>query len=311
MCISLHFACLCGRPSENETMIKDSLHSKENPTVAVFYLLRKGNNVLHFASFLDSLRRHVTYVRYIPVVIQKGFPSGFRHPLIGAWTTRDGRRAQCIEVSDEGYDLLAYRKASGQFKVDYCLFFNSYCRILGDLWLDHYISAAEKCGENCIIGATGSWQRPTLADAFPNMHIRSNAFLISRKLYLSFDNPLITKDDSYELEHGALSMTNIVLDSGGRVAVVDRNGRVLFPDRWPSENIFWRGDQELLLVSDNRTADYQGTNPRRRRRFSMAAWGEDRCHVVSHSRLKRHAYALRTKGKMLQAYFSLLLSIWK
>ncbi|WP_413989765.1 hypothetical protein ACMDCR_28045 [Labrys okinawensis] len=284
----------------------DSSTTGKRPTVFVFYLLRKGNSVLHFASFLKSLREYRTAIRYTPVVIQKGFPTGFRHHLIDAWVTEDGERAQVIDVSDDGYDLLAYRKAALQADTDYCLFFNSYSKILGHLWLDYYVNAITELGENSLIGATGSWQGATEDDAFPNVHIRTNAFLISRKLFLSIEAPLISKYDNYMLEHGPRSMTNMVIEGGGSVAVVDRNGGVIFPEQWPDRNVFWRGDQELLLISDNRTLEYEVTNPRRRLRFSRCAWGQERSHVVERSKARRFACVLRDKLKSLYAYASLL-----
>ena len=280
--------------------------SPATPTICVFYLLRHGNSGVHFASFVRSLQKNRTATAYTPVVIQKGFPAGVRHRFIESWIAEDGTPARCIDISDDGFDLLAYRKAAAQVEADYCLFFNSYSRILGAHWLDHYCNALRQLGENSLIGATGSWQRPTETGPFPNIHIRSNAFMISRKLFLTFDAPLDSKDDSYQFEHGPQSMTKRVLAQGGAIAIIDRNGRVLLPDQWPESNVFWSGNQELLLVSDNQTQHFQLLNPRKKLLYSTFAWGDGRSHAVPHSRSRRFLDRWRRTLERVYSYASLM-----
>ena len=64
--------------------------------IAVFYLLRNGNDPLLFRAFLNSLRLNVTSIDYIPIVIQKGFAGPQAHPLAASWVNEAGRRGRGV-----------------------------------------------------------------------------------------------------------------------------------------------------------------------------------------------------------------------
>jgi hypothetical protein len=85
-------------------------------------------------------------------------------------------------------------------------------------------------------------------------------------------------------------MTRTILAEGGRVGVVDRDGRVLAPQDWPESLTFRSGNQERLLVADNRTNDYQTAGIGRRRRRARRAFG-DRALIRSQFVLTRLAIA--------------------
>ena len=78
---------------------------------------------------------------------------------------------------------------------------------------------------------------------------------------------------------------------GGRVAVVDRDGRVVAPDDWPEARVFRSGNQERLLAADNRTIDYQCVSLRRRTRRARLAFG-DRAVIRSQNFISRWWLAL-------------------
>ena len=242
--------------------------------VAVFYLLRNGNPDRLYAAFLESLRRHSAGVSYRPVLIQKGFAPGFVHPLTKSWPTPDGDAPEIVEVSDDGFDLTVYRKAAQVVDAPLLLFLNSYSRVLAPGWLDKLYSAYKRLGPGALIGATGSWEGLGGHTAFPNVSIRSNAFLIERTLFLSFTQPLVTKRDCNLFEAGPDSMTRNIMAAGGRIAIVDRDGRVVGPEAWPEAGVFRSGNQERLLVADNRTMDYQCVSLRRRTRRARLAFGD-------------------------------------
>jgi hypothetical protein len=109
---------------------------------------------------------------------------------------------------------------------------------------------------------------------FPSPHLRTNAFAASRELLASLELPHIrTKRDAYRWESGTSGFTQRVLDSGGRVVVVGRNGSLYDPPGWDRSRTFWSGAQENLLVADNQTEDYSLSSPRVRRLLSALAWG--------------------------------------
>ena len=274
-------------------MIPEATHRSAQDTgqersrsVAVFYLLRNGNPDRLYAAFLESLRRYPAGMSYRPVLIQKGFTPGYVHPLTMSWPTPDECAPEIVEVSDEGFDLTSYRKAAQLIDAPMLLFFNSYSRVLAAGWLAKLYSAAERLGPGALVGATGSWEALGEHTAFPNVAIRTNAFLIERAHFLSFAQPLDTKRHCNLFEAGPASMTKNVRDVGGRVAIVDREGRVIEPDDWPEARVFRSGNQEQLLVADNRTMDYQCVSLRRRARRARLAFG-DRAVVCSQNFIYR------------------------
>jgi hypothetical protein len=69
-------------------------------------------------------------------------------------------------------------------------------------------------------------------------------------------------------------MSRRIMENGGKVAIVDRNGRIIEPSKWPQSGVFRSGNQEQLLIADNRTMDYQRVSLRRRTRRARLAFGE-------------------------------------
>src|SRR6201985_152228 len=162
----------------------------EPKKIAVFYLLRKGNDPLLLRAFLASLRKNPTAIDYRPILIMKGFSEAETAPLASSWISERGQRATVLHVSDEGFDLTAYRSVAARIDAPYCLFFNSYARLLAPRWLEIYAEASAQLGDNAVIGATGSWTSIDTNVPFPSPHLRTNAIFVRRELYLSFDNPL-------------------------------------------------------------------------------------------------------------------------
>ncbi|MDQ0392174.1 hypothetical protein [Labrys monachus] len=259
----------------------------EAKSIAVFYLLRRGNDPCLFGGFLASLRKHATAIDYMPFLIQKGFAEAEIEPLASSWVTERGQRATVLHVSDEGYDLTAYRTAAARIEASHCLFFNSYARLLAPRWLEVYADASARLGDDAVIGATGSWTSIDPELSFPSPHLRTNAIFLRRELYLSFDNPLDTKDACIRFESGPQSLSRSILRGGGRIAMVGRSGQVVPPESWPESRIYYSGDQEELLVADNRSHGYQVARARSRWRLSKAAWGDKRANIARRSWLSR------------------------
>lgn len=251
--------------------------------IAVLYLLRNGNDPMLFEAFLASLRRCQAGIQYTPILIQKGYPHRHTHPSASQWVTQSGEGPKVFHVPDDGFDLTAYRTVASQICSPYCLFFNSYTRILAPGWLDIYAKASQQLGENAVIGATGSWTSVEKDVPYPAPHLRTTAIFLQRELYLRFSNSFATKEDCVKFESGVNGLSQSVLRSGGRIAMVGRSGQVVPPESWPESRIYYSGDQEELLVADNRSHEYQIAKPRSRLRRSMAAWGAGRADVTSRS----------------------------
>jgi hypothetical protein len=110
--------------------------------------------------------------------------------------------------------------------------------------------------------------------AFPNPHIRANAFMIRRDVFQGVRwprNP--SRLESFRLESGRRSLTRQVLKLGLDAVVVGRDGRRYGVSEWPSSGTFRQNNQENLLVADNHTIEYCTAAAERRRQLAAAAWG--------------------------------------
>lgn len=107
----------------------------------------------------------------------------------------------------------------------------------------------------------------------PNPHIRSNAFMIERNLFLSLRAIVLKKKiDAYKFESGRDSMTKQIMARGLRPVVVDRGGRIYEIPDWKSSSTFWVDLQANLAVADNQTMGYASGSAVRRRLLTSYAW---------------------------------------
>jgi hypothetical protein len=56
--------------------------------------------------------------------------------------------------------------------------------------------------------------------------------------------------------------------------VVDRHGKLFTQEGWPASRTFRSGQQEGLLVADNRTDDFASGPPERREMLARLAFGD-------------------------------------
>jgi hypothetical protein len=107
----------------------------------------------------------------------------------------------------------------------------------------------------------------------PNPHIRTNAFMIQRELFLSLRGTVFNKKmDAYRFESGRHSMTRQIAAHGLRPVVVDRWGRLYDIPEWKSSSTFWIGTQENLLIADNQTRNYASGSAQLRGTLKCYAW---------------------------------------
>ena len=108
---------------------------------------------------------------------------------------------------------------------------------------------------------------------FPNPHLRTNAFMMDRVRFLALDLPgFKSKSDTYGFESGRRSMTKQILRQGLQPVVIDRFGRVYRIPEWKSSSTFRVGEQESLLVADNRTANFGQAGPAHRQYLEKLSW---------------------------------------
>ncbi len=110
--------------------------------------------------------------------------------------------------------------------------------------------------------------------AFPNRHLRTNAFVIAHTVLAGLTSfALRTKFDAHKLESGREGITRQLEAAGLRAVVVDRFGGVWEDERWPASETLYQGEQGGLIVADNQTRAYAEGDDERRLLLSRCAWG--------------------------------------
>ena len=110
---------------------------------------------------------------------------------------------------------------------------------------------------------------------FPNYSIRTNAFMISKRVLNRIKwGRSNSKSDNLRFESGRKSLSKQIVNMNYELLVVGRNGRAYKRDAFHESNCFRQGDQENLLIADNRTDDYLKADSDRRMYLATLAWGD-------------------------------------
>ena len=267
--------------------------------ICVVHLVRACNGIEPLKRFLTSYKYYSAGLEHDLFFILKGFGENEILPDIEALLNQ--YEHQRINIPDEGYDICSYMAAAQLLENKFLCFFNSFSEILGDSWLEkiyRHVSTKE-CG---MVSATGSWESQytnfllitrrfllrksidrikafkikTHFLPFPNPHLRTNGFCISRKLFLEVTHGynFKNKNDTILFESGIEGISRKIASRGLQLIVVGRDGRGFFPDEWSTSETFRQGEQENLLVADNQTRIYTDADNSERIILSRFAWGE-------------------------------------
>lgn len=248
--------------------------------VALTYLSWAPLGTAPLEAFLETLRRHPPGVEHRLIVAFKGWERAPRE-LLGD-VPHDA-----LETDDRAYDLATYRLAAERATEPVVAFVNSAATPLVDGWLATLTAplADPRVG---MVSATASYEsalssaprplKPLRLAAgyvpFPNPHLRTNAFALRRAELerLRWGTPR-SKGAALRLESGRHGLTRQIQALGLRPVVVGRD-RAFEVDEWPGSATFRSGDQEQLLVADNRTRQYADAPPEERARLARMAWGD-------------------------------------
>jgi hypothetical protein len=207
----------------------------------------------------------------------------------------DQTEHRLISLEQPLLDLAAYGEAARRMEHERLCFLNSYSVILAEDWLSKLARALDRPDVG-LVGASGSWEsqaewvrgRPRywpyqLAGLrrarrdyprFPNPHVRTTGFMIDRGSLLEMALDRVhEKHAAYLLESGRQSITRQVSERGLHAVVVGRDGDAYGVEAWPQSHTYRSGEQENLLVEDNRTRDWHRASTRVRRRLTLDAWG--------------------------------------
>lgn len=247
-------------------------------SIAVIYLARgwEKNCFVWFERFIQSYQRFPAGVDHRLHVVYKGFST--EADLARAETVFSVVEHGTLGTEDSSFDIGAYIDAAQQISEEQVCFFNTNSELVCSAWLAKLsINLNEpKVG---LVGATGSFESlcdlDSVFPAFPNMHIRSNAFMLDRGLFCSAlaGGTIKNKMDAYLIESGPSSLTRRVLSSGLNVLVVGRNGRGYTPRWWPTSDTFRQGAQSNLLIADNQTRNFAVASWKEKQRIVKRTWG--------------------------------------
>ncbi len=228
--------------------------------------------------FLSSYRAHEAGAPHRLLVVFAG-PEGNRSP----W------HELFAEVAHErldlglGMDLDHYRTAVDRVAADHYCFVNTVSVVLADGWLGS-LDRALSAPEVGMVATTGSYESPNAVrpgplrrlrpghEPFPNPHLRTNGFAMRRQTILDLEWPTgLDKLQTVALEGGSRSLTRQVRERGLEAMVVGRDGAYP-PQSWRRSRTFRVGEQENLLLSDNRTRHYQEAGRLTRAGLAWLAW---------------------------------------
>lgn len=126
-----------------------------------------------------------------------------------------------------------------------------------------------------MLRVAGVWKPARDFPPFPNPHLRTNAFMISRETLSRIrTRPLRMKVSAYKFESGRDGLTSQINRLGMRTLVIGRDGKGYEPSDWHLSNTFWQSREENLLVADNQTDLYMSGDLQKRSELAQYAWGE-------------------------------------
>ncbi|MBI1215366.1 MAG: hypothetical protein GC185_06060 [Alphaproteobacteria bacterium] len=244
--------------------------------IAVMYLCRFGNPPHFSRNFLKDVIRFRAGVEFDLVYILKGFPEGVSDKAFLEIRKELPCDSYEVRVSDDLFITSAHLGGAEQVDHEMVLPLTSWSNIHCDQWLSPFVSAFDKIPDCAISGATGSFESLDDKTPFPNIHIRTTAFLLNRNLFVSAERgELKTKYDNNLMEAGPNGLTRQMLNRNKRVAVVGKGGQIWEPRDWAKSLTFRAGYQENLIISDNRTHAYDVSKQKKRLRLARMAWGEE------------------------------------
>ena len=235
------------------------------------------------APFLESYRRHPAGIEHRLLVLFNGFRA--EQDLTPWRRALEHVKHEELRLSDPVLDLHAYRQAVERIPAGRYCFLNSYSVILNDNWLGMLDGHLRAPGVG-IVGTAGSFESAYSAaprplrpfrrdfDRFPNPHIRTNGFAMTRELLLSLDWPAPRRKlQALRLESGRRGISRQVRDRGLQMLLVGRDAVAYPPERWRESATFRSGGQVNQLVADNRTREYDAASPKRRLELEQMTWG--------------------------------------
>ncbi len=271
--------------------------------LCVVHLVRAKNTIEPFAHFLQSYKDNRGGMEHDLLFVFKGFHGDECPPEYD--DALRGFPHRKFFVNDFGFDIRAYFSVARAYNYKFFCFLNSFSTLLDRDWLVKLYSHLSRKNIG-LVSATGSYESPYsnilreqqhderingsvsrrlrryLArtayrfayDPYPNYHVRTNGFMISRDVMSKIHSGLIlTKENAHRFESGRKSLTKQVLRMNLKVLVIGKNGTAYEKEDWCSSGTFRQGEQNNLLIADNQTSAYLHASPDLKSKLARLAWG--------------------------------------
>ncbi len=278
-------------------------------SICIVHLIREENGIEPFRSFLNSYLKYKSGIEHDILFVLKhkkinSDPIKYKNLL------RDIPHEFLI-IPDKGLDIDTYFIAARKTNYKYYVFLNSFSIILSENWLMKMYKFISKSNIG-LVGATSSLQGicprlnlnkikdklrkinslriflkyifliffyPILFyfyGTFPNPHIRTNAFMISRDDFLKINfRRTFFKFQAWYFESGRNCLSKRIKKMGKKIIVVGHDSKSYEKDQWKISNTFWSNNQDNLLISDNQTRKYSNANKDKKVLYKQLAWGRE------------------------------------
>ena len=284
--------------------------NKKNKSVSVVHLIWLPYGIDFFHSFLESYKKFPAGYEHDLVLLFNGVTNKIETKPYHELISSTGIEYKSFYLSN-GQDITAYSWIAGQLNSEFILFFNSFSTFMAENWLFKYMTAIP-AADIGIVGATASmeshysavyskltwiWEKDKpfnynfrkyklflkvffywrwFFKPFPSPHIRTNAFIIRRELFLEIvPKEIRNKFEAYRFENGRNSLTVRCEKRKLKALVIDKNGKTYLSDHWKESCTYRINDQKNLLISDNRTKLYSEGSLEEKKLMTKLSWGVD------------------------------------
>ena len=241
--------------------------------------MEKANN------FFNSYKANPAGYDHELIVIMKGWEAGSNLNSVLEAAGKFSARIIYLQENrgQDGLDLGAYFRVSEIIDNEWVCFLSTYSHILHDNWLKILMEAVIKPNIGAI-SCSGNWGTSKIHTPVPNPHIRTNAFILRRKLWLNFimtQGFPVNKLDTYKLEHGRNGLSRFIEQQGLQIAVTGKDKILYYKDQFPDSKTFAHPGLSNLLVGDNMSDAYLNFSSAQKRAFELNAWYKSFTPVIN------------------------------
>ena len=245
-------------------------------SIAVVYLARITSDADEQAArkFVSSYELNSSGLNHNLVVIFKGIE---KKRLNRARKIFSNLEYQPIYLNDNSLDIGAYIEVSSLISEDIIVYLNTNSEILVPNWLKLIVRNFTKPNVG-LVGCTGSFESLSLFSAqfpkFPNAHVRTNAFAISRNLFreITSEVNIQSKMDAWLFESGENSLTCKIRRMGLSCLIAGRNGKGYGTASWGKSGVFRSLNQGNLIIADNQTRGYATASLINKLKMTINTW---------------------------------------